>query len=273
MSPRRVRPGETVTLTADADSDAHFTKERGTVTVAGKRASILYWNDDKIRFTAPAKATTGLVTINCSPLSGRVLTVLSPPVARVSAVPSPPGSNTYRLDARASSDKDGEILRYRWSAKPGLTPKGKQVATFSLPKREQSSTVKLVVSDDDLAASKPAQVVVSRVPASALFCFRCRSLSSAGRGTLAAYRKQAAGANFVLIEGHADFIGSDAFNLELSRDRARAVERYLVAGLSRQRPRLVRVHWYGERHPLDKRRTDAARARNRRVNVLISRSG
>ncbi len=73
----------------------------------------------------------------------------------------------------------------------------------------------------------------------------------------------------VEIQGHTDERGDDRHNLELSDRRAAAVKRYLVAkGIAAQR--LV-PQGYGETQPIDRRHTEAAWARNRRVDFLILR--
>lgn len=65
----------------------------------------------------------------------------------------------------------------------------------------------------------------------------------------------------VVIEGHTDVRGSDAYNLRLSQRRAMAVRTYLVAhGIDAGRLRAV---GYGEQHTLPGR--DGTAAENRRV--------
>jgi outer membrane protein OmpA-like peptidoglycan-associated protein len=77
----------------------------------------------------------------------------------------------------------------------------------------------------------------------------------------------------VTVEGHADSIGSDAYNTELSRRRATAVAEELMAhGVRRDR---VAVEAYGERRPLapnthaDGTDNPAGRTRNRRAEAVI----
>lgn len=68
--------------------------------------------------------------------------------------------------------------------------------------------------------------------------------------------------NGVMVEGHTDAAGPDAYNLELSRERARAVRDYLVLqhGISATR---LKTAGYGETKPLED--TDPTAAVNRRV--------
>ncbi len=67
------------------------------------------------------------------------------------------------------------------------------------------------------------------------------------------------------IEGHTDWVGSDAYNLRLSQRRAQAVVNWLVAhGISRERMRAVGK---GEREPIATNRTAEGRQLNRRTEV------
>jgi outer membrane protein OmpA-like peptidoglycan-associated protein len=68
------------------------------------------------------------------------------------------------------------------------------------------------------------------------------------------------------IEGHADSVGSDAYNHRLSQARADAVVRYLVDGFRLDPERLLPVG-FGEREPIAENETEAGRARNRRVQI------
>ncbi|MBL7662319.1 OmpA family protein [bacterium] len=71
----------------------------------------------------------------------------------------------------------------------------------------------------------------------------------------------------IAVEGHTDSIGSVQYNKRLSMDRADTVARALahegVPGGS------IRAYGYGEGAPIATNNTDAGRARNRRVEVII----
>jgi outer membrane protein OmpA-like peptidoglycan-associated protein len=73
----------------------------------------------------------------------------------------------------------------------------------------------------------------------------------------------------VVIEGHTDNIGNDAYNLNLSAERARAVQQYLIAnmGLAEER---VQALGYGEERPIANNDTDEGRIQNRRIDVVIA---
>jgi outer membrane protein OmpA-like peptidoglycan-associated protein len=71
----------------------------------------------------------------------------------------------------------------------------------------------------------------------------------------------------ILIEGHTDSTGEDAYNLSLSQKRAREVQNFLVSqGVSNGR---ITTHGYGEQQPLGDNATDVGRQSNRRVEVAI----
>ncbi len=71
----------------------------------------------------------------------------------------------------------------------------------------------------------------------------------------------------VSIEGHTDNQGAARHNMTLSRNRARAVQQYLVDhGVDRRR---LTARGFGATHPVQPGDTEAARAANRRVEFLI----
>lgn len=70
------------------------------------------------------------------------------------------------------------------------------------------------------------------------------------------------------IAGHTDSDGSEAHNLQLSRDRAAAARSYLLSkGIAGARVTSV---GYGESKPVADNGTDAGKARNRRTEVRIT---
>ena len=69
------------------------------------------------------------------------------------------------------------------------------------------------------------------------------------------------------IEGHTDDVGTEKKNQELSQARAEAVREFLIArGVAAERLQAV---GYGNTRPLDRRTTSDARAKNRRVELII----
>ena len=71
----------------------------------------------------------------------------------------------------------------------------------------------------------------------------------------------------ILIVGHTDSVGSEDYNMTLSKNRAYAVTNYLInKGLSSGR---FTTNWFGETQPMHDNSTAEGRAKNRRVNVAI----
>lgn len=75
----------------------------------------------------------------------------------------------------------------------------------------------------------------------------------------------------VVVEGHTDSTGEDAYNLLLSEQRAQSVQDALIArGID---PSRVAAGGYGERYPVATNDTTAGRQQNRRVEVVILDEG
>lgn len=73
----------------------------------------------------------------------------------------------------------------------------------------------------------------------------------------------------IQLEGHTDFEGSDAANLELSQERVDAVKEYLVSkNIKKNR---VQTKAFGGTQPLTLERSDEGKRRNRRVEVRVIR--
>ncbi len=73
------------------------------------------------------------------------------------------------------------------------------------------------------------------------------------------------------VEGHADEVGSDAFNQQLSERRAQAVARVLSqAGLPAAQ---IATRGHGKRKPIAENQTEAGRMQNRRVVVIVPSQG
>lgn len=71
----------------------------------------------------------------------------------------------------------------------------------------------------------------------------------------------------VRVEGHTDWIGSDAYNQKLSERRAASVRNYLI-GKGIAADRLIAVG-YGEARPIADNNTTQGRARNRRTEFTV----
>jgi outer membrane protein OmpA-like peptidoglycan-associated protein len=71
----------------------------------------------------------------------------------------------------------------------------------------------------------------------------------------------------VVVEGHTDSMGSDAYNMKLSNRRAEAVKRYLADhGIAASR---ITSEGFGESEPVASNETAEGRAQNRRVELHV----
>ncbi|HNC14255.1 MAG TPA: OmpA family protein, partial [Cyclobacteriaceae bacterium] len=67
------------------------------------------------------------------------------------------------------------------------------------------------------------------------------------------------------VSGHTDFVGSDEYNLTLSRNRAKSVADFLIMrGVDEHR---IVSYGFGKSRPLSDEKTDEAGKRNRRVEI------
>ena len=123
----------------------------------------------------------------------------------------------------------------------------------------------------DFEAFTPPPVITIALDSSVLFDTGKAVLKPEARDTLheAAERvKKFAGAA-VLVSGHTDDVGSDASNQALSERRAAAVKDYFV-GTEDIDAGALATKGFGSTQPVADNGTDAGRARNRRVDVVIT---
>jgi len=133
-----------------------------------------------------------------------------------------------------------------------------------------AAAVALAKTSARTSASAPIARDDSNADASALslpvrFAFDSADILPAARAQLDALAegiKLLAPKSIVTVEGHTDAVGSDAYNLELSRGRARAVRDYLVQRHGIDAARLKTVG-HGEGRPIAD--SDPYAAVNRRV--------
>lgn len=71
----------------------------------------------------------------------------------------------------------------------------------------------------------------------------------------------------IIVEGHTDSSGDDAYNLALSEKRAKSVSSYLMSnGISSSR---ITTYWHGETLPKYDNSTAEGRSKNRRVEIGV----
>src|SRR5918992_1530736 len=105
--------------------------------------------------------------------------------------------------------------------------------------------------------------------ADVLFDFDKAVIKPEGKSKLDDISNKAKGVNLevVIAIGHADSVGSDAYNQRLSVRRAEAVKAYLVSkGVE---PNRVYTEGKGEKQPVADNKTREGRAKNRRVEIEV----
>jgi outer membrane protein OmpA-like peptidoglycan-associated protein len=122
----------------------------------------------------------------------------------------------------------------------------------------------------DLGATETAIEVRVDLPADVLFDFDKASIrpdAAQALGKLATVIRGFPSAQ-VLLEGHTDSVGNDAYNQSLSERRADAVKTWLVGKEALEAARF-RTQGFGESKPVASNDTDQGRQKNRRVVAVI----
>jgi OOP family OmpA-OmpF porin len=104
-----------------------------------------------------------------------------------------------------------------------------------------------------------------------LFDFNSSTLTPAANQVLADISKRLTDSAIigVLVKGHTDSVGSEAFNQQLSQRRADSVAAFLVSqGVAADK---IKTEGFGESQPVADNATDEGRAQNRRVEILVDR--
>jgi outer membrane protein OmpA-like peptidoglycan-associated protein len=204
-----------------------------------------------------------------------------PPVARLSVPACAVVGDSVSMDASGSSDPDGDTLSYVWDFGDGTAP-----AQMTFPRtthvysRANNYTVKVTADDGRggmSSATAPLTVVQKFVLTDrgrkVLFDFDKYNLKPEARAQLARVlqaAKEQPGLQ-VQVTGHTDGKGSDEYNMKLSQRRAESVVTYLAQnGIPRQS---LKADWRGKREPVASNDTDAGRAQNRRVEILLTPVG
>ena len=134
-------------------------------------------------------------------------------------------------------------------------------------------TVKEVMVEKSVLKEVPKIVEVERVIfPDVAFRFGSADLTDLGRGQvyLVAQRLKENSNPMVVIEGHADYVGSEEYNMRLGLHRAETVKQELTQlGIDAARLSTASL---GESKPLIEQQTDWARAVNRRVEFKTSSS-
>ncbi len=122
-----------------------------------------------------------------------------------------------------------------------------------------------------IAIAEPRALDTIRFPSVVLFPRRSADLTDSGKEILAKQlegaRDMLSRASYIEVIGHTDDVGDEAYNQELSEQRAASVRDYLV-GAGVDPSKMVTVG-AGESMPIATNKTDEGRAENRRVEVMV----
>jgi OOP family OmpA-OmpF porin len=72
----------------------------------------------------------------------------------------------------------------------------------------------------------------------------------------------------LVLAGYTDGVGSEGYNMELSRKRSESVRDYLMAHSKIDKNRIT-LQWYGKADPIASNQTEEGRALNRRVSAIL----
>jgi outer membrane protein OmpA-like peptidoglycan-associated protein len=125
---------------------------------------------------------------------------------------------------------------------------------------------------DVVVIAEPRALDTMRFPSVALFPRRSAEITEQGKQTLEKNRTVAqdmlSRATYIEVVGNTDDVGDDAYNMDLSEQRAKAVRDYLVSNMGVDPSKIVTIG-AGETNPVASNTTDEGRAQNRRVDVLV----
>jgi len=122
-----------------------------------------------------------------------------------------------------------------------------------------------------IAIAEPRALDTIRFPSVVLFPRRSAELTEQGKEVLATQLQEArdmlSRATYIEVIGHTDDVGDEAYNMDLSEQRAESVRNYLI-GAGVDGSKMVTVG-AGESMPIASNKTEEGRAENRRVEVMV----
>jgi peptidoglycan-associated lipoprotein len=228
---------------------------------------------ERVRRIRETTTVTNTVTVAAPPPP--VVAPNRPPTVAIQCNPCvvEPGQ-TSQLTAQAT-DPEGGPLTYAWTVQQGtVNPPNAATTTWTAPNQEASVQATVTVTDNAKnTAQATASLLVRRTVVLEFedihFDFDRFNLRPDALKILdeAVTRLQANPTINVTVEGHADSIGTQQYNLALGERRANSARDYLVSrGIAASRIRTVS---YGEDRPIDTNETTAGRARNRRAHLAV----
>jgi len=194
-----------------------------------------------------------LATLCLAVLLGALLGACATPQGKVVLLPDADGKNT----AVSVKQDGGELLLDKPYAAAQLTSGGPKSATSSAAEVQSQFGAALAARP-----TAPAQFTLYFVEGKDEFT---DSSKREFDSVFAEIAKRPV--PDVLVIGHTDTVGTDAFNDNLSRQRAEVVRKALVArGIA---PQNIVIVGRGKREPIVATADNVAEARNRRVEILV----
>jgi outer membrane protein OmpA-like peptidoglycan-associated protein len=214
--------------------------------------------DRRLRFPAPLLA---VLLVSCA--APKPVAVPAPPA------PSPPAPppNVFVL----LPDPDGKVGRIEVGNPRGSVVLSEAGRATRVATAEEPPTAPARMSDQELAATfGPVLAALPAPPARFILYFeRDAELTTQARQLvpqiLAAIKER--GSADISVVGHTDTAGSKEYNYRLSRRRADAVARLLVAG--GVAPEALEVTSHGKDNPTVPTGDNVSEPRNRRVEVTV----
>jgi len=167
----------------------------------------------------------------------------------------------------------GVVYRFGQSPEPEPMPEPvvvvKEVPVPAEPKVVEKEVLKEVVKEVPTPPVVFEKQIVERVvlAADTLFDFDKSVVKPQGQSALLNLVKRLNPGDELIVTGHTDSVGTDAYNMKLSQRRADAVKRQLIAfGLAASR---IETRAMGESQPIASNATDEGRQLNRRVEIDI----
>jgi OOP family OmpA-OmpF porin len=145
------------------------------------------------------------------------------------------------------------------------TPRGTEVDQNGCP---------LPVREPEPTRAVPAVFTLSGSQGDVLFAFDSAILTDRGQAALRAIGNdliRVEDLSQISVEGHTDSVGTEEYNMALSRRRAEAVRNFLVANFTVLSNSQFTIRGLGETQPVADNSTDAGRAQNRRVEIIVGR--
>jgi outer membrane protein OmpA-like peptidoglycan-associated protein len=219
---------------------------------------------NKLAITGLATALTGVMLLSgCATYTGQTSDPNDPNHTRTGALIG------AGVGAVAGLLSGGDAVERRQRAMVGAGVGGLAGAGIGAYQDRQEAALRHSLAGTGVDVVRQGDNITLNMPGNITFAFDSSNLQPQFypvldnvAGTLNQYNQ-----TVIEVAGHTDNVGTDAYNQQLSVQRANAVAAYLGGkGVTQQRMMIVGA---GETHPIASNDTDAGRAQNRRVEITI----